>query len=180
MLEVYLRALDGDTNDEFLDDVNFGVGNYTDAEYWQQVESFRRGAFAESAMTREIIERAREETKHSIVDAIYDNPDQAAILEGVTYTAPSEMDRNDYYDEHADDIWESLGTANMAAPEHRAVLVHEATDIAKDWTPPHWRMMKARHELSQSKGARALDNLFDRVKEFKGGMPGGEEGGFEA
>jgi hypothetical protein len=169
MLEVYMAALAGETGDVFLDEINLGTGNYTDAEYWQQVQAFRNGIYAESAVSRHVLEKAVRETKEAIVEAIFETPD-AQILDSVSYPAPEEgQTQADYFDEYAEEIWAGLGTADMPPSRHKAVLVNEVTSIGMNWEPPHMRMLKMRHEASQSKGARALDNLFDRVKEFKGG-----------
>lgn len=174
MLEVYMSMLAGNTGDDFLETINLGTGNYTNDEYWQQVQSFRNGLFAESAVSRHVLEKARRETKEALVEAIFETP-EAQILDGVSYPAPDDdTSQREYYNEHADEIWESLGTAEMPPSRHKAVLVNEVTGLGMNWSPPHHRMLKMRHEASQSKGARALDNLFDRVKEFQGGEPSEE------
>ena len=170
MLEVYMEALAGKTGDPFLEQINMGTGNYNNAEYWQQVQAFRNGMFAESAVSRKILERAQRETKEAIVDAIFDTP-ESKHLDQVSYPDPGDKDRDEYYNEYADQIWEKLGTESMPPSQHKAILVSEVTNIGLDWTPPHHRMLKFKHEASQSKGARIIDNLFDRVKEFHGNDP---------
>lgn len=173
MLEVYMAALAGETGDPFLDQINMGTGNYTDSEYWLQVQEFRNGLYAEAAVSRKVLERARRETKEAVVRAILETPD-SKLLDDISYPPPDDdASFGEYYGEHADEIWESLGTEEITPSRHRAILVNEVTDLGMGWTPPHLRMVKMRHEASQSKDARALDNLFDRVKEFVGG--GGPE-----
>lgn len=171
MLEIYMAALNGETGEPLLDRINLGTGNYTTAEYWQQVDSFRAGMFAESALVRKIMERARHEAKEAMVDAIWEGRHGSGLLKHVDFVDPDDSEcetREEYFDEYSDLIWEGLGTEGFPPSEHRAYVVHQATGIPMDWEPPHWRMMKMRHEASQSKGARALDNLFSRVKEFRG------------
>jgi hypothetical protein len=171
MLEIYMHALRNSTADEFLDSVNLGVGNYDDGEYWQQIEAFRNGLYADTAMTRTIVERAKTETQKRMVDAIFgDGARDARILKHVDYPEPERgMTKQQYMDEHMEDVWEDLGVdadeMQYSTTEHQAWLVHVCTGLDLDWTPPHWRMLKARHEASRSKDARLLDNLFGRPPE---------------
>lgn len=171
MLEIYMHALANSTNDDFLDTINLGVGNYTDGEYWQQVTAFKRGLYADSAMTKRVIERAKTETKKRMVEAIFDERDDAQVLTGVDYPEPEEgQTREEYYEEHMEAVWEDLGFTTSSGEqystaEHQAWLVHVCTGLDMDWTPPHWRMLKMRHEASRSKRAHLLDNLFGRPPE---------------
>lgn len=171
MLELYMHALANSTQDDFLDSINLGVGNYTKAEYWQQIEAFRNGLYADSAMTRKVIERAKTQTQRRLVEAIYTKAESgrdAQILNNVDYPEPSpgEVSRQEYFDEHIEDIWQELGVkGEYSKTEHQAWLVHVCVGIDLDWTPPHWRMLKARHEASRSKNARLIDNLFGRPPE---------------
>ena len=167
MLEIYLRVLEGETNDPFLDQINLGTGFYSNKEYWMQVESFRQGLFAESAMVGVLMERAREETKRELVRLIFECPEHQE-LRPINYPDPAEYSQEEYYQEFAEQIWESLGTEQYSTYQHRAILISRLANIGEDWTPPHWRMLKMRHEASQSKDARALDDLFGRVREIIG------------
>jgi len=168
MIALYMEAIDGNSNDPFLDQINMGVGKYNDAEYWQQVGAFRKGMYGEAAMGRKVMERAKREAKEALVDAIYDN-DEASLLSGVTYPAPGDQDRDEYLAEHGDMIWDGLGTAEISPSEHKAIIIREATGLPDNWVPPHMRMIKFRHKASQSKGAQLIDNLFERVQEYMGG-----------
>lgn len=170
MLEIYMEALANRTADDFLDQFNFGVGNYDEAEYWQQIQEFRRGLYADSAMTRKVIERAILETKMEIVDAVFEDRG-SRLLDQVNAPAPGECcdeacsTKQGYFDEHIEDVWNDLGTDEYDPREHKAWLVHVATGLDMDWTPPHWRMLKAKHEASRSKDAHLIDNLFGRPPE---------------
>lgn len=169
MIALYMEAIDGDTNDPFLDQVNMGVGKYNDAEYWQQVSSFRKGMYAESAMGRKVVERAKKEAKRALVNAIFEN-DEASILSGVSYPPPEpDQTREEYLEEHIDMIWDGLGTKEISPSEHKSVIIQEATDLPADWVPPQMRMIKMRHKTSQSKNSQLLDNIFERVTEYMGG-----------
>jgi len=177
MLEIYMHALSNSTADDFLDSINLGVGNYTEGEFWQQVEAFRNGLYADSAMTNKVLDRAKLQTQRRIVDAIYEEGGRdARILKNIEYPEPErdgggsyELSKQQYLDEHMEDVWEDLGidTAEKqyTTQQHQAWLVHVCTGMNLDWTPPHWRMLKARHEASRSKDARLIDNLFGRPPE---------------
>ncbi len=178
MLEVYLRVLEGETNDPFLDEINLGSGYYDAKEYWLQVESFRQGLFAEAGMVRVVMERARLETKQAIVDAIFNRPN-SEDLKGIDYPDPDEVElsQEEYFEEYAQQIWEGLGweEEGWSKHQHQAILVARSTGISQDWVPPHWRMLKMRHKASQSKDARAVDNLFGRVREVVGNQIDSED-----
>jgi len=166
MLEVYMHAIAGRTNDDFLDRINMGVGNYSYAEYWQQVRAFRRGLFADAGMTRKLMAKARRQAKKAVVDAIYAENGDRAILARIGDTPDTDgLSKREYFEEHADDIWQSLGDEEYSQAEHQAWLVNQVTGLSMDWTPPHWRMLKMRHEASRSKDARLIDNLFGRPPE---------------
>jgi len=172
MLEIYMEAVENKSGDSFLEEVNLGVGNYSDGEYWQQVESFRNGLYADTAMTQKIVERARLQTQRRLVDAIYGDGDDR-ILRHIDYPDPEESGtppKKEYLENNMEEIWQGLGYESRdgesySATEHQAWLVHVCTGLGTDWTPPHWSMMMARHEASRSKGARMLDNLFGRPPE---------------
>lgn len=168
MLEVYMHALASRTGDDFLDTVNLGIGNYSEAEYWQQVSAFRRGLYADSAMTEKLMRKAKREALRKVVEAVFDDRDRA-VLANISNLPEKEdgQTKSGYYDEHAEDIWRNLGSPedDYSPTEHKAWLVSETTGIPRDWTPPHWRMLKMRHEASRSKEARLIDNLFGRPPE---------------
>lgn len=180
MLEVYMQALASRTHDDFLDTINLGVGNYSDEEYWQQMSSFRQGMFADAGMTRKLLERARYETKVEVVRAIFNDP-ESELLRGITppherdSDVPDDVDELDmtprrYFNDYAESLWNDLGYTTSEGERysreaHQASLVNQVTGIEKNWVPPQWRMLKARHEGSRSKDAHLIDNLFGRPPE---------------
>ena len=165
MLEIYMHAVGNQTGDSFLDTINLGVGNYEEPEYWQQIDAFRNGMFADAAMTRKVIERAVLETKKHMVDAIFGDGDSSLLEKGsINYPKPGDMSKEEYLEKHMDDVWDGLGIPDegYSTEQHQAWLVNRATGLGMDWTPPHWRMLKARHEASRSRDARLIDNVFGR------------------
>lgn len=151
-LDIYDEAVKPSADDEFLDSSNLGLGYYETKEYWLQVESFRKGLYADAAFSRTLIERSISETKHFLGREKWENlPDGKR----------EEYDRRRYIDIKGEEIWEQLDEAQ------KFETLGEVTGITSDWRPPFWRMMMMRHEASRSRGARLLDNLFGRVSEFK-------------
>jgi hypothetical protein len=166
MLEIYMHAVANNTDDDFLDTINLGVGKYEEAEFWQQMESFRTGMFADAAMTKRIVERAVLEAKRKMVETIMERPG-SKVLRNVDYPDPDRMSKREYFDKHAENIWEDLGTEDgeYTPEQHQAWLVSHFTGLDMNWTPPHWRMLKARHEGSRSKDGHLIDNVFGRPPE---------------
>jgi hypothetical protein len=176
-IDIYNLAIASTSDSELIDDVLLGLGNYSSREYWQQVDSFRKGVFSTAAFTRRIRERAIEETKvelalHGVseewevdqtvrafeADGWYD-------LDGETQ---AEHDRRRWINEKKEEFWEQLPEAIQFQ------LVAEVAGLDKDWKAPHIRMMMMRHEASRSKEARLMDNLFGRIKEhYSNGNDGG-------
>lgn len=174
-LEMYMATLEGKTGDEHVDETNLGTGFYTNAEYYQQVHSFRISLFAKAAVGRTIVERAIEEAKDGIVDAIFmgeyehwapdpDEPPEERELLASTH-------RDDYKARHIDEIWERLGSdSEQPSYKIKAAAVAKYSTVSADWEPPHSKMLKMRHEASKSKSARLQDNIFGRVKEYLGNI----------
>lgn len=185
MLEVYMHAIQSPVGDDFLDKSNLGLGNYGHREYWQQIQSFRNGLYADAGMSRRLIERAIYETKREMAKAAFRRPDQVDF----THRDPEQfvekyIDDNDldedydelrcdevveeaYVEEYMDEFWNNLGDEETPVWKEQARMVEQYAGFDKNWVPPHWRMLKMRHEASRSKGARLIDNLFERVREVK-------------
>lgn len=165
MLEVYMFAISSPTGDDFLDKSNLGLGNYNKREYWQQITDFQSGLYANAAMTRRLVERGIHEAKVGLAkDAYHKQSIESAPAAG-------EMSEQEYVDEYADVIWESLGNDQEEKIQQQIQYMEKYANMGRNWVPPHWRILKMRHEASRSKGARLIDNLFERVREVKNPQP---------
>lgn len=168
-LDIYHEAITPQVQDELLSESNLGLGNYDDAEMWQQVESFRDGIFADEAFGRILTDRAIDETKRELaLDGFrfeFGEDDLEDIDEdGWTDLDDEERDRRDrrrYIEERGEQIWGAL------PEELRYRTLVEVTGFEKQWIPPHWRMLMMRHEASRSRDARTLDNVFGRVSRIE-------------
>lgn len=168
-LDIYHEAITPQVQDELLSESNLGLGNYDDAEMWQQVESFRDGIFADEAFGRILTDRAIDETKRELAlegfRFEFGEDDLEDIDEdGWTDLDDEERDRRDrrrYIEERGEQIWGAL------PEELRYRTLVEVTGFEKQWIPPHWRMLMMRHEASRSRDARTLDNVFGRVSRIE-------------
>jgi hypothetical protein len=148
--EIYGKVTEPTTDDDgFLGSTNLGLGNYRDAEYWQQMTSYRRGLFAHAAFHRKLIAKAVRETKRALAAEEWAN---------LSESARASQTKRAYLQERGAEIWRE----ELSEKQRRAKM-EEHAGISPDWRPPHWKMLIARHEGSRSRGARLLDNLFGRV-----------------
>jgi len=156
------------TVDEFLEQNNLGLGFYkSDSELYQQVERFHDGMYASAAFKRKILRRAVEETKRELAlrgEQFYDERD----MDVVTVTGWADLDeseqaetsRREFLDETGEDIWQRMSNSQ------RVEALEIVTGIDREWSPPHVRILMAQHELTRSRDARTLDNLFGRIEKL--------------
>jgi hypothetical protein len=139
------------TDDEFLSANNLGLGNYDSSEYWQQIEAYRKTLFADAAFGRRIIDRAISQTQRALAEEEW---------EELPESTQKSKSRRRYLRERGEEIWDDELT-----DDQRIEQLRDVTGLTRDWTPPFFRMLLARHEASRSKGARLMDNAFGRVSE---------------
>jgi len=159
-LDMMSGVVDPTMDDPFLDEVNLGTGHYSRDDYFEQLNLFRDGMFADATFTTILANRVVHQTKRELgeVGWIRRNDD------GVQTQAWAPVDDTGHTSalERGEEIWNELHQAE------RIQAMNEFAGLGPDWTPPHFRMVKARHETSKSLGARLLDNLFERVKKVLG------------
>jgi hypothetical protein len=148
-LDIYGDAINTTTEgDDFLARNNLGLGNYSEREYWQQMQAFRKGMFADAAFRRTILSRAARQTKRELALELWrDLPEETR----------ERRSRKRFVREKMDEEWASLSEQQQQAK------MKDVTGIGPTWDSPFWRMLQARHEASRSKFARLIDNLFGRV-----------------
>jgi hypothetical protein len=157
-------AVDADLPDEFLDQANLGLGNYTDAEMWQQVRSYGHAMYAET-FSRLILERAIYETKLGLAEHGWQARDEDG--NEVYRLAPADEEemredetRREFIQRRGQEKWKRLDE------RERVEAIEEFSGITESWTSPFHRMMLVRHETSRSRDARLIDNLFGRVRKL--------------
>jgi len=156
--------------DDFLESVNLGVGNYTGAEYWQQMESYGHYLYGAAAFQRKLLERAIHQTvvqvarEEDTLRWVTDNGDSRSkhIPDREKNAVSDRYESREEYLQQIKSIWDDL-------PAHKQKeLLEDKAGVSDSWIPTHARMMTARHEASRGKGARILDNVFGRIKKFVG------------
>lgn len=178
-------------DDEFLSKNNLGLGNYSRREYWQQVESFRKGLYAESAFARKLFDRAVYDTKCALavqefetivrgarqleefpdedVEVTLESGETVEVSDKGTTIQVSGLTKNQYIAEHGDRCWNELGQGEEQSPKQAKLqALEEHAGLTSDWTSPFHRMIMARHEASRSRFARLIDNATGRVREILG------------
>jgi len=186
-LDLYQDVVDSTAVDPFLDKQNLGLGNYTSAEMWQQVQSYRNGLYAAAAFRRLIEERSKKETRNRLAINGWDvdTPQVKKEWKGWDQLTPDErkeiwdeelanndserFDRRRWIRRRGEQVLNEL--YELRDPEYQRFPAHEALSSLSghdsNWEPAHNRMLMARHETSRSRGARLVDNVFQRVKETK-------------
>lgn len=185
-LDVYHEAMQPSaTVDEFLEQNNLGDGFYkTDSELFQQIERFHHGMYGDAAFSQKIVRRAIAETKRVLAlrgQSFYDEHNMEPVsIDGwhdLDDEARAERSRREYIVRTGTQIWSRMDD------EQRREALESVSGIDREWTPPHLRILMAEHELSRSRDARLLDNLFGRIEELVtreddsggGGILGGGE-----
>lgn len=154
-LDIYDRIIQSGVADDYLKQLNLGLGNYSTDEYWQQVQSYQKGSYAEAAFARLIIERAEQETKAAL---------GLQEWEKLSEEQQRRTDKRRFVEQRAEEIWEQTPEASEECVD-KLNLIEEHAGISSAWTPPMHRMMEMRHEASRSREARLMDNAFGRVDE---------------
>jgi hypothetical protein len=171
-----LDIYDSVISPEVYDDIaqNLGLGNYSDAEYWQQMESAKQGMYAEAAFSRPLFEQTVYETIMSLGTRGWQWFDENSeeYRDPDTWEDWSEQKRDAKRDRHGgriaairdrgEHLWRLL------PEDEQPAVLEEYGGLTEPFRSPHWRMVEFRHEGSKSVDARLLDNLFSRVKEVKG------------
>jgi hypothetical protein len=156
------RASESTATDDYLSDVNLGLGNYEDKAYWQQVDSYLKGIYGDAAFRQRLIERAVAETQWELGEQCYDELPSDAKADIVS--------RRTWIENRGRAAFEALEV------EEQLSRLEDCSGLTEAWTPPHWRMMEMRHEASRSRGARLIDNIFGRVTEIEGGSAADQQG----
>lgn len=167
-LDIYDRAVSPNVDgDEFLSNNNFGLGHYTGDEMWQQVESFKRGLFAEQAFVRRLLDRAIHETVVSLGlrgGTFYDEREGVQDVrefdgwENLDEDERAKNNRREWVLEEGQRIWELL-------PDNcKAEALEERAGVSSSWTPPHFRMMQVRHETGRSRDGKTMETIFTDIE----------------
>lgn len=172
---VLAEAVRPSSDDEFLTDTNLGLGNYDDEKYYRQVKAFRMGLFADASFSRRLLEHAIEDAKRGLALEGCEVTDKDGNVVH-DFDGWEDLDEEDlpeskvnWVEEQGDEIWKAI-------PERvQLEALSRHAGVTRQWTPPQWRLLMMRHEASRSLDARLIDNLFGRIKVFKGDKEAAEK-----
>ena len=175
--DIYQYILKSNRDDEFLEASDLGLGNYGDQEFWQQIRSYRKGLFADTAFAEVLLKRGIEETKIRLAREGFDfyDEDSKKDKHWDPYDELSEKERGTLYGdddgitlrEHGEEIWSEMGRPDKPFTEEQLAALLSLTNVDRGWRPVFWRMLQARHEASRSRGARLLDNALADVQQLR-------------
>lgn len=186
-LDLMSDVANATVDDDFLQRQNLGVGNYSNKEMYQQVKSFRAGVFSDSAFARLLHDRAIKETQTGLAKEgwsyLAPNKDEPTVVTYDGWSEQSEQKRREIWVEQLDGEGETMSRSKWLDRRGKQIFeeliksrdietgrspareaMNELAGWDGNWTPPHYRMLEARHETSRSRGARLMDNVFQRVK----------------
>lgn len=161
--EIYDRATAPTDDDEFLEHINFGLGNYSRRESYQQVELYLFGLYGQSAFGRTLRKMVEQKVKFKLGIYGWQHVTEDGVRrehEGWQSLDDAEQeleDRESYATGRGADIWELLPN------KEREQAMKQFADTDPEWTPPQHSAAMAHHEVSRARGARLMDNLFGRV-----------------
>jgi len=72
----------------------------------------------------------------------------------------AERSRRAFLENTGEQIWQQMTN------KQRVQALEIVTGIDREWSPPHERILMAQHELTRSRDARTLDNLFGRIEKL--------------
>lgn len=183
-LELYERVSKPSTDDDFLDQNNLGLGNYSSRERWQQVQSFREHMFSEASVVPMISDSALYQTRWQLGEQVLekssqDDPVELAKEKGLIDDDERLVGRRHAIIRLGENKFEKIGTdtlndsefKNVSPSDRKEVEAKKKIETIQDevgdpgFLTPHSRMISARHETSRSVNAHLIDNLFSRVHE---------------
>lgn len=169
-LEIYGEASRPTVDDEFLKNQNFGLGNYSEQERWQQVTAFLDGMYGEASFKRLLLRRTIYQTKRRLAlngAQFTGRNNQLKDIDGwhdLSDSKRSSKNKSDWITQRGDHIWK------LVPDDQKDEYLQQTAKNALEFKPPHYRMMQARHELSRGNQGLLLNNLFGRIQEkvFRG------------
>lgn len=170
--DVYQSASRPSRGEPVLEETNFGMGNYDDEAFWQQVRGFRKGKVADLSFGGVVRAWAELETQVLLARegfSFYDTEERDAKT-WVAWGDLSQRKQAEYGSEleYGRHIWREMEETNEALSEKQRVALEKKAQYTGDWRPLFYRMAQFRHEASRSREGRLLDNLLTHVSSIRG------------
>jgi len=171
-------------NGDIFDGSRFGLGNYDDKLYWQQVRGFRKAFITYQMFGPELRERAIVETQRKLAkngthrlnhngDSIKYEPYDALDDDEKADSKWADTDGKTLK-EYGQQIWDDLGnpdTDGLSDQQQKAMQEHAG--VSDRFVSVFESLQDMRHEGSRSKGARLVDNVLtaaQTLRDDRGGL----------
>jgi hypothetical protein len=154
---------------ELFEGTGFGLGNYDESLYWQQVRGFRKALVAHLAFADTLHKRAIAETKLKLAKEgfSYVNDRQ----ETKKWKAWDELDDGEKAEskwadcdgqtlqQRGEEIWSDMASPFESLTEEQRAALKAKAGVDDRFVSVFESLQDMRHEGSRSKGARLLDNF---------------------
>jgi len=167
-------------NGDMFDGSRFGLGNYDEKLYWQQVRGFRKALITYQMFGPELRERAIVETQRRLAVNGHHSLDYNDEL--VKFGAYEDLDEDERAGsawaespegaktlrEYGREIWAELGNPNTdGLSDEQQKAMREHTGVSDRFVSVFESLENMRHEGSRSKGARLVDNVLTAAQTLR-------------
>jgi hypothetical protein len=168
-LDAYAQVL---ANSPDLDlDTNFGLGNYNQRIFYEQIANYRKAAKANALFQRVILQRAIHETKLALAEegiTFYDEDGmEPTSFDGVDEDDDDVESRRSELRERGQDIWQKLGDANRVLSDKQVNAVVRKTGHDLDWQSFYAKVLVFYHESSRSVDAELVRDFLTGIKHLR-------------
>ncbi|MFB6200394.1 MAG: hypothetical protein ABEI98_00080 [Halorhabdus sp.] len=150
-------------------DTNFGLGNYNERIFYEQIANYRKAAKANELFQRIILQRAIHETKLKLAEDgihFYDEGNmEPQSWAGVDEEEPESRRR--LLRERGDEIWQALGDANRALSDKQVNAVVRKTGHDLDWQSFYAKVLAFYHESSRSVDAELIRDFLTGIQHLR-------------
>jgi hypothetical protein len=166
-LDAYAQVL---ANSPDLDlDTNFGLGNYNQRIFYEQIANYRKAAKANALFQRVILQRAIHETKLALAEegiTFYDEDGmEPRSFDGVD--DDNVESRRSELRERGQGIWQKLGDANRVLSDKQVNAVVRKTGHDLDWQSFYAKVLVFYHESSRSVDAELVRDFLTGIKHLR-------------
>jgi len=173
-------------NGDIFDGSRFGLGNYDDKLYWQQVRGFRKAFITYQMFGPELRDRAVIETQRKLAKEGTNRLNYAGnkVKKDPYSQLPDEKKSDSKWADDGDDavtlreygreIWDELDNPEAdGLSDQQQKAMQEHAGVSDRFVSVFESLQDMRHEGSRSKGARLVDNVLtaaQTLRDDRGGL----------
>lgn len=150
-------------------DTNFGLGNYDERVFYEQISNYRKAAKANELFQRIILQRAIYETKIRLAEdgiTFYDDDNMESKSFDAVDVEDVESPRRELRD-RGQEIWQRLGDANRTLSDKQVNAVVRKTGHDLDWQSFYAKVLTFYHEGSRSVNAELIRDFLTGIKHLR-------------